>query len=139
MIRNNNQAKVIGVILLVLFVLGLFAWRAKTSTPAQLSIPLYPGATFIKKEFVPDCPGEPAVCNVESYTWKSNATLAEVIDWYAQDKVKSGWKLTGGAGTEGVNRFGQFSNGTITYWLTIYLLGKSASPVGIEVRGPIKN
>ncbi len=137
---KKNRKLVIIIVLLSLFIGTIVFYSSsnssKTSQLAIPSVPLYPGSTLIESKFIPDCPGVPAVCNVNSYTWKSGGTFRDVMAWYEQDQGKTGWNLSGGAGADDVNRYGKYSNGVDDYWLTIFLIDPNGT-VGIEMRGPL--
>lgn len=72
--------------------------------PTSLEIngfPVFPGATFVKKETTAPCTGKESGftdCGSTTYTWASD-NADKVYDWYTKDQANSGWKMSGGAGS----------------------------------------
>ncbi len=110
---NNQRGKalIIGVVLLLL-ILGGGAYYLRTQKPTQVEatavstttdFPVYPGATFIKKESHDPCPPGGAsgfaICDALSYIWQTSDDYDTVSAWYKEDKSNSGWKCSGGAGS----------------------------------------
>lgn len=65
--------------------------------------PVYPGATFIKKQIQPPCvEGQYSgfsVCGSTIYLWNSKDDYDQISSWYREDKSGYGWKCSGGAGS----------------------------------------
>lgn len=102
-------------------------------------VPLYPNSKFVEIKMLSNCDvaiqemmdkgygynkeaAERQVgghCDGTEYSFTYNGNMDDVIIWYEKDVSQSGYKLSGGAGAEGVNRFGQLSNGSLRYELSI--------------------
>lgn len=99
--------------------------------------PIYPNSSLVSIHRLPDCNSaiQEAVnkgydkeaakilvggwCDGSEYLFKVDAPFEKVISWYENDTLKTGFKLVGGAGTEGINRYGQLTNGKQTYLMSI--------------------
>ncbi len=112
-----------------------------TKVPEEIKdLPIYPEAIFEKKQDMPTCiqaaeeikkdypdhfdfilnsRKDQRGCDATAYTFTTYDDVEKIVNWYSDDESKSGWKLTGGAGQGGVERFGQFSNGIKHYFLYI--------------------
>lgn len=70
------------------------------------NFPIYPGATFVKKEETLPCP-TPLIsgytdCGAVAYRWGVNEDTEKVQYWYTGDSIKKmGWDFKGGAGSMG--------------------------------------
>jgi hypothetical protein len=70
------------------------------------NFPIYPGATFIRKEDTLPCP-TPLIsgytdCGSVAYRWGVNEDTEKVQYWYTGDSIKKmGWDFKGGAGAMG--------------------------------------
>lgn len=86
----------------------------QTSQPSQIKnrpqisnelngFPVYPGATFTKKQIQPPCvEGQYSgfsVCGSTTYLWNSKDDYDQISSWYREDKSGYGWKCSGGAGS----------------------------------------
>jgi hypothetical protein len=113
------------------------------NVPQELSkLPIYPGSKLIKQEKMPDCSTideserEKSMweryCDATEYISTSDEKTESVIDWYENDRSGSGWKIGGGAGEKGIERFGSLWNGEKTYW--IYIGGAEDNKTQIKIR-----
>lgn len=111
---------IIGIIIFILLAegaAGYFVFKPQIekmvikTTPTPINslgkeiqdFPIYPGASFLKKEKQPTCIGNESgfsYCNSTTYTWDSDDDLVTVRSWYMTDKSNSGWRCNGGAGDE---------------------------------------
>lgn len=66
------------------------------------NFPVYPGASFVKKETTEPCRAGKesgfSDCGSTVYTWYSADDYNLVSDWFQDDPTYSGWKCHGGAG-----------------------------------------
>lgn len=58
-------------------------------------------------------------CDGTEYNFSYDGIMKDIVSWYEKDVSKSGYELFGGAGVEGINRFGQLSSESKRYDLTI--------------------
>ncbi len=111
----------------------------------ESDLPIYPGAEIEKTVKTPNCTNfsendaglakSYQKCDSIQYNYSSSEDFESVVDWYETDKSKSGWKLTGGAGDGGGERYGHLSNGKLSYWILISNDGDTGA--SFEIRIPI--
>lgn len=130
-------------ILILLFVSGIISACSITS-----DYPVYPKSVFVEKIVNPACSTitdkiEQDMargfykCDSIQYVYQSTDELAKVVKWYTDGSSGSGWKLSGGGGAEGIERYGKFSNGIKSYWLYVGLgQPDSDSKTKFEIRIP---
>ncbi len=71
-------------------------------------IPVYPNSKYEGEQKLELCKEEPynlRVCDSYEYSWTTKDSFEKVVGWFEDDKSGSGWKLTGGAGSD-KERFG---------------------------------
>lgn len=74
--------------------------------------PLYPSIQFLSEEKLGECKEEPyniRMCESTVFNFKSTDPFDKILKWYEDDFSESGWKLSGGAGTDG-ERIGSLIN-----------------------------
>lgn len=112
-----------------------------TELPKLPAFPIIENATYIDHDKNPMCDdlsNDYCQMSYDEYYFDTNTLPLEVIEWYSRENVE-GWKLSGGAGG-GDTRFGKFSNGEITYQLSINPIISGTRLIGTKImfKGPLK-
>lgn len=106
-----------------------FLDQGQSKDNSAYDFPIYPYAKISKVENTPDClsisPQDQdraklfLSCDSVQYTYTPSNPFEQVVSWYENDESKSGWKLSGGGGAVGIERYGNLSNDAKDYWITI--------------------
>lgn len=100
--KDNNRQPPDEVFKLMLSTFKFTDQNQQALTSLEINgFPVFPGATFAKKETTTPCTGKESGftdCGSTTYTWTSDKG-DKVYDWYTKDQANSGWKMSGGAGS----------------------------------------
>lgn len=110
----------------------------------QSNIPIYPKAKLQTKDTNTPCSRVPTEqydyiwgafgCDSTSYVYTSADEFDSVVKWYSDDASQSGWKLEGGAGASGVDRFGDLVKGDTHQHIVIKNTEKGKTTIIILTR-----